>query len=89
MSDNLKAHPINMPSLNADKLHKFTDITEAKPQYVRILYNNGIQYQLVPYGNYWRLLVPNELLNKLSIGRPRPRPPQREALDFIQNHGFF
>ena len=79
-----------MPSLNADKLHKFLDIEKAKPEYIRILYYKNSRFILYPYqDNYWRVLMPNELINKLSLSRPRPRPSNVDSIEFIQNYGFF
>ena len=55
-----------MPSLNSNRIHQFLDIFEAKPTPIKIFYNNGVRYPLIPYKNGWRILFPKELLQDLA-----------------------
>ena len=78
-----------MPSLNSDKIHHFTDVYEAKPFPVRIIYENSLRFPLVPYGNGWSVVWPTAKTDQLSKSRQKYLPNYYQFMLFRERYNFY
>ena len=70
-----------MPSLNSNKTHQFTDIYEAKPFPITIIYFNCLRFPLRPHKNGWAILYPTTTGN-LTKSRQKYTPNNWEIMLF-------